>query len=216
MQLKIRLLAWLLDVETFSSFYPTFGSFFLPFSLFIMLKGNNFLSFFAHTHAHATMLSHIARGLKDITKASMLVIREVTVSSIFFFHSKWHYKKCALLRIHSIRLLARGRATSAMNISKTQVSDDLYTHRIYVSSCKRKVSLFAVPCSRILNEMYTELELSRSHETALDKATLTYRSTDRKVISGCPAERSSLKSDIIPVHNDIDFPHDRNSASVTH
>lgn len=49
-----------------------------------MLKGNNFLSFFAHTHTHTTMLSHIARGLKDITEASMLVIRGVTVSSIFF------------------------------------------------------------------------------------------------------------------------------------
>lgn len=73
-----------------------------------------------------------------------------------------------------------------------------------------------MPCSRILNEMYTELEVSCSHETALDKATLTCRSADRKVISGRPAERSSLKSDITPVHNDIDFPRDRNSASVTH
>lgn len=81
---------------------------------------------------------------------------------------------------------------------------------------KRKASSFVMPCSRILNEMYTELEVSRSHETALDKATLTCRSADRKVISGRPAERSSLKSDITPVHNDIDFLRDRNSASVTH
>lgn len=46
-----------------------------------MLKGNNFLSERAriHTHTHTTMLSHIARGLKDITGASMLVIREVAL-----------------------------------------------------------------------------------------------------------------------------------------
>jgi len=48
--------------------------------------------------------------------------------------------------------------------------------------------ILALPCSRILNEMYMELEVSRNHETALDKATLMCRSADRKVISGQLAE----------------------------
>jgi len=60
---------------------------------------------------------------------------------------------------------------------------DLYAHYVYHRINERHPRS-GMPCSRILNEMYTDLEVSRSHEAVLDKATLTCRSADRKVISG--------------------------------
>jgi len=64
---------------------------------------------------------------------------------------------------------------------------DLYAHCVY-HRIKEKHPCSGMPCSLILNEMYTDLEVSRSHETVLDKATLMCRSADRKVISGQLAE----------------------------
>lgn len=91
---------------------------------------------------------------------------------------------------NSLRSITRAWAGSAdgMNLSKTRVPDDLSVPTVRITVNERLYPCSAVPCSRILNEMYTELEVSRSHETTLDKATLTCRSADRKVISGQPAE----------------------------
>jgi len=82
-----------------------------------------------------------------------------------------------------------------MNPSKTrrmegqQRGDPTTFMRTMRSHRKRKpIGTAGVPCSGILNETYMELEVSRSHETILDKVTLTCRSADRKVISGRPGE----------------------------
>jgi len=112
---------------------------------------------------------------------------------------------CAFLRLHFV--------WSSFTCGRDQQVAWIYQKReIWRSLCAcvyhriNERHRSGMPCCRILNEMYTDLEVSRSHETILDKATLTCRSADRKVISGQLAEWSSLKSDIISIHSDIDFP----------
>lgn len=100
-------------------------------------------SFFTRQYTTMCSLTHSSRGLKDILpvhRCQLYAIRDNSLPSIFF-HAKRRRSKKMSAFTNSFRSITR--TASTMNISKTQVLDDLYAHH------KRKASSFPVPCSRI-------------------------------------------------------------------
>lgn len=118
-----------------------------------------------------------ARELKRITRASMVITSDY-FTSVNFLPIETAVK-CFYEFISFDH--ARGQDQQATWIYQRQFPT-IFTCTVCIIVNERHPRS-GVLCSRILNEMYTELEVSRSHETTLDKATLTCRSADRKVIS---------------------------------